>query len=396
MKARSIATAGVLLGLVLSAFEGTVVTSAMPAIAARLGGIGSYSWVFTAFLLASTVGVLASGRLADTYGRKPIYVGGMALFLGGSALCGAAPTMGALIAFRAIQGLGAGALQPIAMTISADLYTLRERARVQALFNAAWGGANVVGPVLGGLIVEHASWRWVFFVNVPPGLLSAVLLALSFRDPPRARARSRPALALATFEPRVVRAGLVGGLFAGGLLYSCATYVPLWMTREAGHGAILAGAALVPMLVGWACGSAFGVRVLLRWGMRASTAGGCALAAFGASLFAASAIAHLPLAVSLATLALLGLGTGPAASTSLIAPQSAVAWSERGVVTSAIYAARMLGGGLAVTVLSRVPMSDDAPAARFVGVAAIATAAFFSMFTLAPHRVAEAARVASA
>src|SRR5580698_5947413 len=184
---RKVATAAVLLGLVVAAFEGTVVTSAMPTIVRELGGMRAYAWVFSSFLVASTLAVLVCGKLADAYGRRPVFVGGMALFLVGSALCGASTSFAALVAFRVIQGLGAGAIQPIAMTISADIYTLEERARIQALFNGAWGVANVVGPVIGGWIVMHASWRWVFLVNVPVGVLSAALLAGSYRDPVRSR-----------------------------------------------------------------------------------------------------------------------------------------------------------------------------------------------------------------
>ncbi len=169
---RRLVTVAVLLALVVAAFEGTVVTGAMPTIVAELGGLEIYSWVFSAFLVASMIGILACGKLADAYGRRPVFIAGMGLFLAGSALSGAARSIDALIAFRVIQGLGAGAIQPIAMTISADLYTLRERVRVQTLFTAAWGSANALGPLIGGWIVIHASWRWVFLVNVPVGVRS--------------------------------------------------------------------------------------------------------------------------------------------------------------------------------------------------------------------------------
>src|SRR5579859_238066 len=168
---RRIALGAVLAGQVVSAFEGTVVTSAMPTIVGDLGGLAAYGWVFSSFLVASTVAVLVCGKLADAFGRLPVYVVGMGVFLVGTALCGSATSFGALVAFRAVQGLGAGVLMPIAMTISADLYTLEERASVQAWLTSTWGAANLAGPVIGGWIVLHASWRWVFLVNVPVGAL---------------------------------------------------------------------------------------------------------------------------------------------------------------------------------------------------------------------------------
>ncbi|NOK15289.1 MFS transporter, partial [Corallococcus exercitus] len=305
--------------LVVSAFEGTVVTSAMPTITRELGGDALYSWVFSAFLFASTVGVLVSGKLADRLGRKPVFFAGMGLFLLGSALCGLATSVPALVGFRVMQGLGAGALQPTTLTISADLYTLRERAAIQGLFTGAWGAANALGPLIGGWLVMHASWRWVFLVNLPVGVLSALLLHLSYRDPPRHEgttlepwgpvlAGSTVALLLFALEPgaaqarglcalgavvgtalfvwqqgrtsapllpavlvrdRTVVSGIAGGLFAGALLYTMSAWVPLWMTEQGGHSPIGAGLALVPMLLGWSVGSTFGVKVLVRGGMRA-------------------------------------------------------------------------------------------------------------------------------
>jgi hypothetical protein len=433
-----VATGAILLGLVVSAFEGTVVTSAMPTIAADLGGLGIYAWVFSAFLVASTVGMLTCGKLADAFGRRPVFTAGMTLFLIGSALCGASRSIHQLIAFRVLQGLGAGAIQPIAMTISADLYTLRERARIQTVFTSAWGFANVLGPIIGGYIVMHASWRWVFLVNVPVGLLAVALLFASYRDPARESGSAEgvggallagvaAALALVALEPArgssmaerlvpalgaivavvallrqqrrttspilppsllpepVVRAGVVGALFAGGLLYALSAYVPLWMMRQVHADALTSGAALVPLLVGWAFGSTFGVRVLLRWGMRASVGGGFAIAAVGAAALALVAVGGLAVTYAYAALALLGLGLGPAASTSMIAPQSHVAWQYRGMMTSSIYAARMLGGSVAVAALGSAGVLGT-PTGRFLGVAGLALAALAILVVLAPTK----------
>lgn len=377
------ATGAVLAGLVVAAFEGTVVTSAMPTIVCDLHGMGSYAWVFSSFLVGSTIAVLVSGKLADRTGRLPVFLGGMGLFLVGSALCGASTTFGALVAFRALQGLGAGALQPIAMTITADLYTLDERARIQGVFTGAWGVANVLGPVIGGWIVLHASWRWVFLVNVPVGLVAVGLLLASYRDPPRAR-RSPP-FAASLREP-AVRAGLVASLFTGGILYACAAYVPLWMTAQSRGDALTAGAALVPLLVGWACGSSVGVRVLVARGMRASVGGGFAIALVGASALAVAVARGASGVWPMAALAVLGLGLGPAASTSLVGPQSCVPWAHRGAVTSVVYAARSLGGSLVVTVLGAVGgAAHEAAVVRFTLVAALALGAVVLAAATAPR-----------
>ena len=397
---RKLATAAVLLGLVISAFEGTVVTTAMPTITRALGGSALYAWVFTAFLLASTLGVMLVGKLGDHLGRKPVFIGGIGLFLVGSALCGVATSMPWLIAFRAVQGLGAGAIQPTTMTIAGDLYTLKERAVVQSIFTGVWGLANVLGPVIGGWIVGHASWRWVFLVNLPVSLLAGVVLMVSYRDPERRpgsvdlwgpvlagssaavllialepdnsallrislaaagliigsifvahqRRSSEPLLPVEYLRDRTVQSGLLGGAVAGALLYSTTAYVPLWMASH-GYSALLAGVALVPMLAGWSLGSMFGVSVMMRGGMRASVGGGFAVASVGAMLLAVVVGAHEPIIWAFVTLAVLGVGLGPAASTATIGPQSVVPWRARAVVTSAVYSTRMLGGAVVIALL---------------------------------------------
>jgi len=182
---RRLITAGVLTGTALAALEATVVGAAMPTVVASLGGLEHYSWVFAAYLLTSTVTVPLWGKLSDLYGRRPLYQVGIALFLGGSALCGVSGTMAQLVAFRAIQGVGAGALIPLGMTILGDIYTPAERARIQGLFSGVWGLASIVGPPLGGIITEQMTWRWVFYLNIPFGLVAAAIIGFSLREPKR-------------------------------------------------------------------------------------------------------------------------------------------------------------------------------------------------------------------
>src|SRR5688572_2488296 len=164
----------------LGALEATVVSTAMPTVIATLGGLAHYSWVFSAYLLTSTASVPIWGRLSDLYGRRRMYLLGVAVFLIGSVASGASTSMFTLIASRAIQGLGAGAIIPLSMTIIGELYTLKERARTQALFSGVWGVASIAGPLVGGYVTDALSWRWVFFLNLPFGVLAAVVLLIAF------------------------------------------------------------------------------------------------------------------------------------------------------------------------------------------------------------------------
>src|SRR5215217_268248 len=180
-------TIGVMTGMFLAALEATVVSTAMPTVIASLGGLSHYSWVFSAYLITSTVTVPVWGKLSDLYGRRLFYQLGIAVFLLGSILSGMSTSMTQLIAFRAIQGLGAGALIPLGMTIIGDIYTLKERTRMQALFSGVWGFSSVIGPVAGGFITDQLSWRWVFYINIPVGLAAALIMGLALKEPKRTK-----------------------------------------------------------------------------------------------------------------------------------------------------------------------------------------------------------------
>src|SRR5687768_13127016 len=169
---RSLVVACIMMSLFMSAIEVTIVATAMPQIVRDLGGFAYYSWVFSAFLLTQTATTVMFGKLADTYGRKPVIIAGTVIFLTGSVLCGFAWSMGSMIAFRLLQGVGAGSMQSIAVTIAGDLYVGRERLRMQGALSSVWAAAAMVGPLAGGLLVEHLSWSWIFWVNVPVGILT--------------------------------------------------------------------------------------------------------------------------------------------------------------------------------------------------------------------------------
>ncbi len=170
---------GLMVVLLLAALDQTIVATALPRVVADLGGLSQYSWVFTAYLLATTVTVPLYGKLGDVYGRRPLFIVAISIFLLGSALCGLAQDMVQLIVFRAVQGLGAGGLFPLALATVGNIVPPRDRGRYQGLLGATFGAASIIGPVVGGLIADHASWRWIFYVNLPIGALALVVIMLT-------------------------------------------------------------------------------------------------------------------------------------------------------------------------------------------------------------------------
>src|SRR5215210_349491 len=321
---RQAVTAGVMLGMFLAALEATVVGTAMPTIIAKLGGLGHYSWVFSAYLLTSTVTVPVWGRLSDLYGRRPLYLAGIIFFLIGSALSGASQSITQLIIFRAIQGFGAGALIPLSMTINGDIYTLTERARMQGLFSGVWGIASILGPLAGGFITDNLSWRWVFYINIPFGLAAAVVVGLALVEPKRAerpiidyggaawltlavtllllvlvesgdprvwanplmyalvagsvifsilfvRAERRapePIVPFSLFRNRVVAVGSVTAFMIGASMFGAISFIPLFVQGTLGGTATEAGVMLTPFLLGGVITAVLGGRLIFLIGYR--------------------------------------------------------------------------------------------------------------------------------
>jgi EmrB/QacA subfamily drug resistance transporter len=396
---RPLTVVALLLGLFLAAMEMTVVSTAMPTAVGDLGGIHLYAWVFAAYLLASTVTIPIHGMLADRYGRKPVLIAGTALFLLGSFLCGHAGGMTSLILFRGLQGVGAGAIQPVAMTMVGDLYDVHRRGRIQGILGAVWGVAGLAGPLIGGAIVHWLSWRWVFYVNIPLGLGFVAVLAVAYHESVERRAhrlnmagavllsttvilallsvRSRgeglaflPAAAVALalflwaerradepilpfdlFSQRVMAVASATGALVGAAMISMVTYVPLYVQSVLGGTPTDAGTAIAPVAIGWPITSTLAGRVLPRTGYRMLIRTGLAV-----TFCAAAGLSHqLRPGADLWGIRLLtglyGAGLGLANTPLIIAVQSSVPWTRRGIATASTMFSRSIGGTLSVGIL---------------------------------------------
>lgn len=403
-------TFALLLVTALASFESTVVSTAMPTIIGDLHGLSLYSWVFSVYLLTSTISMPLFGRLADLYGRRRVLLGAMALFLGGALVCALARSMPALIAARALQGLGAGGVMPVALTVTGDLYAIEERARVQGLFSGVWGLASLVGPLLGAFLTVTFGWRSIFTINLPLGLVAAALVATQMVE---SRERRRDPLDLAGAATLAVgvtalllallhragagspglaaRAGLLvlaagslvlffriqgrrehplvppslltrvetaapylTGLLIGTTIYGVDTFVPLFVQGARGGTAGAAGAVVTPLVFGWSLSAAVAARFIVRHGFRRTSRFGATLilAGFGGLLLSAALDASVAW-ISLAC-GLVGLGLGPSSLSQVLAIQHVVPEETRGVATSLVPFSRTIGGSLGVGALGGI------------------------------------------
>jgi len=408
-KRRRIVTGGVMLGMFLAALEATVVGTAMPTVIASLGGLDRYSWVFSAYLLASTVTVPVWGRLSDLFGRRTLYLGAVITFMIGSALSGASVSITQLIVFRAIQGLGAGGLIPLSITINGDIYTLRERTRMQGLFSGVWGLASILGPLAGGFITDHWSWRWVFYINVPFGLAAAVVVGTTLVEPKRAekptidyagsfwltaavtllllllvesgdvqiwhnplafaavaatvmfsilfvrveRRATDPIVPFSLFQNRVVSVGCAVSFLVGAAMFGALAFIPLFVQGVMGGSATDAGVLLTPFLLGWVVMAVVGGRLMFRVGYRTTILAGLVVltASFGVLSTFVRATSRSWL---LADMAAMGSGMGLVMFALLITMQNSVARDKLGIATSLQQFSRSIGQTVGVAMMGTV------------------------------------------
>jgi EmrB/QacA subfamily drug resistance transporter len=399
----------VMLSTGLVAIDSTIIATAVPSIVRDIGGFAQFPWLFSIYLLAQAVSVPVYGKISDLFGRKPVILWGIGLFLIGSIMCGAAWNVWLLIAFRIVQGLGAGAIMPTTITIVGDLYSIQERAKVQGYIASVWGIASVVGPTLGGVFSEYVSWRWIFFVNVPLCLLAAGMIGRRFQekvipgrpaidyrgaallttgltlvvlgvleggqawawDSPASiailaigvaaliafgvveRTAIEPVLPLWVFRRRLlITSGLVSAS-VGAILLGLSSYVPTYVQDVLGAGPLVAGFALATLLVGWPIAGSQAGKVYLRIGFR-----GCALIGSSIVLVGSAMMLLLGRHSSLYEVAgsclVIGFGMGLTATPTLIAAQSSIGWGDRGVVTASNIFLRSLGSSVGVAIFGAI------------------------------------------
>lgn len=382
----------------MAAIEATIVATAMPSIAGELGGFASYSWVFSSFLLMQAVTIPISGKLSDVVGRKPVFIGGILIFLVGSVLCGSAHSMGALIGYRFLQGFGAGAVQPIAVTLAGDLYSLEERGRIQGYMSGVWGVSSILGPLAGGLIVHSIGWQWIFWINIPFGFAAIALITLFLHEKVekgqqkpidfpggllllvsvsslmlaltqigtwstptlgsmlvisavtfyafiRQELRAPdPLMHIELWQNGLIRYANLAALLSGTIMIGLITFLPTYVQGVKGGSALLGGFTLSMMTLGWPLAAflagsriaRLGVVRFVRGGGFALLVGTVIIAAFAGSATVYAGIGSF----------IVGIGLGLVNTTTLVAIQSSVTWSQRGVATASNLLMRILGNAI--------------------------------------------------
>ena len=400
----------VLLGLFLGALDQTIVGPALPTVVTELAGNDIYVWAVTIYLLTSTISVPFWGKLSDLFGRKPLFMIGIVIFLIGSALSGLSQNMGQLIFFRGLQGIGAGSLFPIALAVIGDLFTPAERGKYQGLFGAVFGVAFVVGPLVGGFLTESVSWHWIFYVNIPIGLISLFFIwrllpvvknpratrnldivggsiftvAISFllvgltnkqfgewTDPTvggfiaislvgialfiLAESRAKePIIPLGLFRNRTYTASMISTFFASFAFFGAIIFLPRWFQFVQGFSPTWSGLAALPLMVGLIASSIGSGIIVARTGRYKWLTVGAIVVMAIATAFMTQLRADTPLPVLWLWMLLAGLGVGPTFAVFTIIVQNAVPFHQLGVATSNLTFFRQIGGTVALAIVGTI------------------------------------------
>lgn len=402
---RPLVLASVMAAMFMIAIEATIVSTAMPQIAGQLGDLHLYAWVFSAFLLTQTATTVVFGKLSDLYGRRPVLLVGIAVFLVGSLLCGFAWSMPSLIVFRLIQGVGAGAIQPIGITVVGDLYSAHERGKIQGYLASVWGISSVLGPLAGGLIIQHISWSWIFWINLPIGAIAAAGFVLFLHEGVERQARSVDVagaalftVAIASLMMALTEAGTSGAatlwpslvfvaatvlfvlqerraadpmldfglwaqrpiltanaatLLSGMTIIGLTTFLPMFVQGVMRQSPLVAGFALTMMVFGWPIGATLAARNFVRFGLRPTLLLGAVLLPVGAVAFVVLGATSSPVLAGLGS-TVMGFGMGFLSTAAIVIIQDSVAWAQRGSATASNIFARNLGSTLGATVLGTV------------------------------------------
>ncbi len=394
----------IMVAMFLGAVEGTVVTTAIPTIVKDLNGFELISWVFSAYLLTSAISTPIYGKLSDLFGRKNTLTVGIIIFLIGSSLCGLSSSMYQLIAFRALQGIGAGAIFTITYTIVGDIFTLAERGKVQGWLGTVWGIASLTGPFLGGFLIDSLSWHWIFFINIPFGILSIVLLQKNL-DEKFERKKHKidylGTLLLSTAIISVLYAVLIGGktdkwysistialfltagammlvfyfvekraeepiipfeiftkaniiiniisFFSSAILIGADVYMPIYMQNVLGYSATVSGLAMAPMSVAWLLASVFLVKHIAKRGEKTVIGAALVILLLSCALLLLLGVKSSLIMVVIIVF-IMGFGFGGAFTTLTIVVQASVDYSKRGAATASNSLVRTLGQTIGVSI----------------------------------------------
>ncbi|WLR53190.1 MDR family MFS transporter [Bacillus tianshenii] len=398
-----------MIAMFMSAIEATIVSTAMPNIVSELGGFSKYSWVFSAYLLMNMATTLIYGKLSDLYGRKPVFVIGVIIFLIGSILCGFATSMDMLIGFRFLQGLGAGAVMPIATTIVGDMYSKEERAQIQGYLSSVWGISAVLGPALGGFFVEVLTWKYVFWMNIPIGILAIIgvssflhedvekkkhqidyfgsvylviamsalmfvlveggvhlawtsttmllligtfivgLLLFIFQE----RRAEEPMMPFHIWKERAITIANLASLTTGMILIGVSSFLPAFVQGVMERSAAVAGFTLTTMSIGWPIAATVAGRLLLKIGYRKTSAFGGVSLIIGAIFFLTLSPEKGPVWGAIGSF-FTGVGMGLTTTSFIVSIQSTVSWKMRGIATASNMFMRNLGSALGAALLGGI------------------------------------------